>query len=731
MSGGTGTRDLDPPALGRTRSAGSPATGATGAPRRGRADIQALRALAVGLVVVYHLWPQSLPGGYVGVDVFFVVSGFLITAHLLREVEATGSVRLGRFWARRARRLLPASLLVLLATAAAVLAVAPRTSWQPFLREVAASTLYVENWSLAAGAVDYLGADDTATPVQHFWSLSTEEQFYLVWPLLLLGVGVLAARRGLPVRATAGVVLGLVTAGSFALSLHLTATSPEIAYFATPVRAWQFGLGGLLALALERRTADGAAPLRGPGAALRAAGAWAGLAAVVVAAASFTSSTPFPGTAAVLPVVGALLVLAGGEPEGPWSPRRLNALRPVQWLGDVSYAVYLWHWPLVVLVPLHLGGGLTTPRALGVLVATLVLAQLSTRYVEAPLRGGWLASRPDRATAVVAVAGMAVVLAVSGAGWAVVQVQVARSDAAAAELVGDPCAGAGAIDGPPECQDATTAADVDTAFAAEDWSEGMPCLEAGTGTALKTCEAGAPEGGTTVALVGDSHAASWYEAVTTVAEERGWHVVTYLKAGCPLLATDRYIGVNMPESEPPLCEEWGEDVLDTLAADPDVSQVFTGYRSDVYKYEGDDGVLTQEFPADVVEDAFDRLTEAGKQVHVLRAVPTTGGFTTGPELVSSAVAVPGCVAAAEPGDPDPCSTPRAKALVPDQLALGAEAMDDPRVDVLDLTSSFCDEERCHVVGGGLVAYVDGSHLTGSWSRSLAPALDRALDRALG
>ena len=729
MSGGTGTRDLGPHAAERARSAGSPATGPTGAPRRGRADIQALRALAVGLVVVYHLWPQSLPGGYVGVDVFFVVSGFLITAHLLREVSTTGSVRLGRFWARRARRLLPASLLVLLVTALAVLAVAPRTSWQPFLREVAASTLYLENWSLAAGAVDYLGADDAATPVQHFWSLSTEEQFYLVWPLLLLGAAVLAARRHLPVRATAGVVLGLVTLASFALSLRLTATSPEIAYFATPVRAWQFGLGGLLALALERgaRPVDGAAAPTGPGAALRGAGAWAGLAAVVVAALTFTSSTPFPGTAAVLPVAGALLVLAGGEPQGRWSPRGLNALRPVQWLGDVSYAVYLWHWPLVVLVPLHLGGELTVPRALGVLVATLVLAQLSTRYVEAPLRGGWLAARPDRATAALTAAGMAVVLAVCAAGWAVVQVQVAQSRAAAAELVGDPCAGAGAIDGPPECEGGqTTAADVDTAFAAEDRSAGMDCLEAGSGTALKTCEGGDADGTTTVALVGDSHAASWYEAVTTVAEQRGWRVVTYLKAGCSVLATDRIIGVNMPASEPPLCEEWSEDVLDALVADPGITQVFTGYRSDIYKYEGDDGVLTEQFPPEVVGAALGRLTDAGKQVHVLRAVPSTGGFETGPELVASSVGVPGCLAAADPTQPDPCSTPRELALVPDQLARGAEAMDDPRVDVLDLTSSFCDEEVCHVVGGGLVVYFDDSHMTGSWSRSLAPALARSL-----
>ncbi|MGH2943554.1 MAG: acyltransferase family protein, partial [Solirubrobacteraceae bacterium] len=209
-----------------------------------RPEIQALRALAVLTVVVYHLWPAAMPGGFVGVDVFFAISGFLITAHLVREVEKTGRLSIWRFWARRARRLLPAALLTLLACAVATLLLVPQLYWQQFLTEIGASTAYVQNWQLAADAVDYLAAENRPSPVQHFWSLSAEEQFYVVWPLLIVVAAVWAARR----RLAIAIVLALVTGLSLAYSITETAANPAAAYFVTPTRAWEFGAGGLLAL---------------------------------------------------------------------------------------------------------------------------------------------------------------------------------------------------------------------------------------------------------------------------------------------------------------------------------------------------------------------------------------------------------------------------------------------------------------------------------------------------
>ncbi len=159
-----------------------------------RQEIQGLRAVAVLLVVLFHLWPDRVPGGYIGVDVFFVISGFLITSLLLREVDRTGSVDLAGFWARRIRRLLPAAYVVLVVSAIGVVALVPRTQWQQFLGEILGAGLYVENWLLALGSVDYLAADAPPSPAQHYWTLSAEEQFYLVWPLLVL-VGIWLARR--------------------------------------------------------------------------------------------------------------------------------------------------------------------------------------------------------------------------------------------------------------------------------------------------------------------------------------------------------------------------------------------------------------------------------------------------------------------------------------------------------------------------------------------------------
>ena len=239
-----------------------------GTPAAPRTDVQALRAIAVGAVVLNHLWPNRLPGGYVGVDVFFVISGFLITSHLLKELLSTGRVRLATFYARRVRRLLPAALLVLAVSAVAVWAFLPYTAWSRSAQEIAASAFYVENWALAARSVNYSALNDDATVAQHYWSLSVEEQFYLFWPLLLLGLYLVAVRGGRaaarPRRAVAAGVLA-VGALSLVLSVVMTVRSPSEAYFVTPVRFWEFALGGLLALGATRVRLNGAASQPGNG----------------------------------------------------------------------------------------------------------------------------------------------------------------------------------------------------------------------------------------------------------------------------------------------------------------------------------------------------------------------------------------------------------------------------------------------------------------------------------
>jgi peptidoglycan/LPS O-acetylase OafA/YrhL len=264
-------------------------------------EIQALRALAVTLVVVYHFWPGTLTGGYVGVDAFFVISGFLITSHLLREADRIGTVRLWAFYARRVRRLLPASVFVLLFVALGTFLLLPTDLWSSTAKEVTASGFYVENLWLASKAVTYSASNDVASPVTHYWSLSAEEQFYLVWPGLII-ISCLLARRWLRGRTTTtvGGTLLAVTLASFAFSVWATQTQRAAAYFITPTRAWEFGAGALVVL-LMRQWA--------PPPALARLFRWLGIAGLLAAAWFFSAATPFPGYAAALP--------SPGTPVGP------------------------------------------------------------------------------------------------------------------------------------------------------------------------------------------------------------------------------------------------------------------------------------------------------------------------------------------------------------------------------------------------------------------------------
>ena len=290
----------------------------------------------MALVVVYHFWPERVTGGFVGVDVFFVISGFLITSHLLSRPPRDWAGLAG-FWGRRIRRLLPASFLVLAATLAATLLIAPRTMWEATATQTAAAALYVENWLLAGQAVDYLAIDNVPTPVQHFWSLSIEEQFYLAWPVLIL-IAYWVASRLVRVRVKTLVVglFGVIVGLSLAASVLYTAGDPAAAYFVTWTRVWELGVGGLAACVFVR-----VSRLLGDRDGLRSLLAYAGLAMVLASALLFDAATPFPGVAALIPVAGTALVLLAAVQRSPLSPLPVMALRPVQAIGDWSYSIYL------------------------------------------------------------------------------------------------------------------------------------------------------------------------------------------------------------------------------------------------------------------------------------------------------------------------------------------------------------------------------------------------------
>ncbi|GAA4701359.1 acyltransferase family protein [Nocardioides conyzicola] len=698
-------------------------TGATASPGK-RTDIQGLRAIAVALVVVYHLVPAALTGGFVGVDVFFVVSGFLITSHLLTR-RPTRPRHLLEFWARRIRRLLPASLLVLLVTLVATRWVAPVTQWEVTARQSAAAATYLVNWLLANDSVDYLAAASAPSPVQHFWSLSVEEQFYAGWPVLVLLVGHVAIATRIAgslrrLRLLFLVGLGLVVALSFAWSVHLTAANPARAYFVTTTRIWELGLGGLVAALLVLRDR----PLRlDP--ALAAVAAWIGIAAIVWTGFTYTGSTPFPGWQALVPVGGTALVLGVAAGTQAWSPGRLLALRPCQWLGDISYSVYLWHWPLIVLAPAVSGGHRGAIDNGVIVVATLVLAALTKTYVEDVFRTpSW--SRRLGQTYALGAAGMAVVIA--AAALLVVDLH-AREDAARSELgralrSDDPCFGAGALVASRQCPPSTgdpvpapvlAALDKSAAYGSSDG--GKDCFSALPAYPTVQCVFGDRTAERTVALVGNSHAGQWVPALQQIARQQHWKVVTYLSSRCALADVRQQFDTAEQSTA---CLDWVHRVTARVGAEqPDLVVVANRVSLPV---EGADLADS----ATPYEQGYEHVLRSWSDEHlpvvVLRDTPAPGD--------GDVPSVPDCLAS-HGDDFAACAGSRADWEPADPSVAAAGAIDSPSVDVVDLNDRICGPRQCRPVVGGVVVYFDGSHLTATYARSLSPFLEPELVAAMG
>ncbi len=703
----------------------------TAAPVEGvRADIQGLRAVAVAAVLAYHLWPGALTGGYVGVDVFLVISGYLITAHLLRDPPTTWR-GVGLFWGRRVRRLLPASALVIVVTVVAAAAVLPSTLLRTTGAEAVSSALYVQNWALARTATDYLAATGEATALRHYWSLSVEEQYYLIWPLLVGGATVLGiwwARRsarpgaahptadgpaaGATARSLAGprtvlsLVLAVVLLSSLAWSVHLTAVNPAAAYYVTTTRLWELAIGGVVALVEPALRVRGAA--RTPLAAV-------GLLAVLVAVVRFDETTPFPGAWALLPTVGTAVVLLVAAPASGVVGRLLG-WRPAQVLGDVSYSTYLWHWPLIVLVPFAFHAELTGVGRVGIAAASIGLAMLTKRFVEDPVRRSPLLIRSAGATAgvllVCTAAGVAAGLALQGvagarergeaAAVASAAAEHAECFAAAAELSGADCsAWADALWTPP----AFAAADRPQVYADGCWNE-QPY------TSRTTCTYGPSDAAVDVALVGNSHAGHWFPALEQVATERGWRITTYLTSVCypvdvPLDFTDPASSTGCTAWTAWMEREVATQGYDLVVASARTDQLLAGVGT------ADQDPVAQAAYA----RTLDVFTAAGATVLVIRDTPNMGG------------SVPDCLATSPDGARG-CAVPRAGGLEVDPLALAAAADPSGAVGLMDVTDLLCTAETCRAVIGGTIVYFDHGHMTATFSRSLAPRLAVAVDAAL-
>ncbi|MBC7277514.1 acyltransferase family protein [Nocardioides sp.] len=683
------------------------ATDQAAAGRQVRADIQAMRALAVLLVVGYHFWPQRLTGGYVGVDVFFVISGFLITTHLLQHQPRT--LRdLGVFWGRRIRRLLPAALLVLAASLLATWLIAPATLWHDTATQAVASAFYVQNWSLAAEAVDYMAADNVPTAVQHYWSLSIEEQFYLGWPVMILIAGAFIRHRGGRVLPGVACVIVVVTVASFVCSALLSSTN-DAAYFLSWTRFWELGIGGIAALVVLWLPGAGDG-----GRTLRALLTWVGLAGILYSAFVFDDATVFPGTAALLPVSATALVILAAAGPGFGSPHRLLSLRPVQWIGDISYSVYLWHWPFVVLLPYALGRPAAWPVKIAAVGVVVALAWATKVLVEDRLRGRRPLGVPLRRSFVFALAG-AVVIAALGGGLEWRTQEASRGPSAA---VGDPCFGAQVLVDP-DCG-AVHGDELFTtpAFAAKDASPAGEdgCMVSGSYVDREVCTYGVRSGQVLdIALVGNSHADMWLPALADLAEKNGWRISTYLIENC--YTVDRR--VDFEDKRTRNCFEWNRWAI-SEARNGDYDLIITGNRS-LQPLLGVPEPKMERAVTDAYERVLRSWSEAGRPVLVVQDAPRSGyeGDPTDPEC-----------AALHEDDLAACDAPLTERAVAVEQADAARRLDDERVQVFDPTPYVCPQDVCRVVVGGVIVHYDLHHLSGTFVRSLAPQLEDAIARVV-
>ena len=725
-----------------------------------RPDVEGLRAIAVVSVLIYHAWPKVLTGGFVGVDVFFVLSGFLITRLLVKELASSGTISLPTFWARRFRRLLPASSLMIVATLLASLWMLAPLSRKNLAMDTVGAATYSANFGFAARYGDYLAeqaARSDPSPLLHMWSLAVEEQFYLIWPLLLLGLTRWAYRYR---RLLVTVAAAMFVAG-IGVSVWWTNTNATWAYYMLPARMSELLAGALLALS--------PALLASIPRALRAPLGWAGIAAILYAVFRFTEQTEFPGIAAMIPVLGTCAVIASAARRGDgWEPTPLLGHPVMQWIGKHSYGIYLWHWPVLVLARAKWGQEISSIALVACLAVSIALAAVSLKLVEDPTRHSrWLAARDYRSLSLISV----FCLALTACAWKLHDSvgSLAGGEAVAAPTLGDPGASPGPLttdtgvttpvdpnpvdpegSTPPvstpgsgsavtgastpatgsavnakvaalvaEAQKFLTAAtkpqpvpeNLDPALSK---SSNFPriyqdkCVNQAGNARLKVCEYGVKDSQKLMVIFGDSHAAHWFEPMDAIAQAHGYRLVAMFKGGCPW-ASIQLAGGNTKKTCPP----WKRDALAWLKQNkPDVLVVAQAYL----EY-GDD--VNPDAWAKGVSDALPTLKGLTNHLFVLGDVPNFLYGVTPASCLSKNL-----------NDITQCQMSRDKATRPSRQKGERDGAAAVGVPWLDPTDWLCTPTICPAVVGNVLLDRDPNHLTAAGAMWLKPILEAALAPAL-
>jgi peptidoglycan/LPS O-acetylase OafA/YrhL len=643
-----------------------PPTGVASGSKAGfRPDIEGMRGIAVLAVVLFHAGVPLTPGGFVGVDVFFVLSGYLITGILVERKLKTGHIGLRAFYAARVRRLLPGSALMLACTLAVALAVLSPVEQVLISRAARATAVYFSNVWFMLQASNYFAPDVETNPLLHTWSLAVEEQFYALWPLLLLiGLG----RRHSRYRLAAA--MSALTVVSFGLSTYLTYTHQNWAFYSSPTRAWEFALGGLATGAGSIRWFQGAAAGRLLG--------WGGLALVLGSCVAISRQTPFPGYAALAPALGTAAVLVSNDGRLSMAGQILSQ-RVLQWLGKLSYSWYLWHWPVLVLAS-ALGVPASWVARLALIALSLGIAAVAYNMVERPIRfAPGLIARPTLSL------GLAAALTLTTAGLAV---ELRSHGLRTSALPGFVALATAAADESPLAR--------------------MGCLANAGEAEVKECTLGASQPQHTIVLFGDSHAAQWFPALERIALNRQWRIVTMLKASCSpaeVVTNNRLIGRIEPE-----CAVWRKAALKRIASLGPTGVIMSG-SSGYFKDSGQTAPVSFEEWRDGTSRTLAALAPLTERMVVIADSPR------------AQIDVPSCLGRSALHDWYPLSACR---LTLNEAMRTAERSAAARFEQsvwVDLSDQFCSKGGCSPTRDGAVLFRDSNHVTARYSEQLASILD--------
>jgi peptidoglycan/LPS O-acetylase OafA/YrhL len=645
-----------------------------------RGDVEGLRAIAILLVVACHAKVTWLAGGFVGVDVFYVLSGYLITGLLVQEIHTTGTLRFANFYARRLRRLLPALLLMLavVCVLGRLLLAADGQDQQALAATSAA--LWLSNFHFAFANMDYFAPGAETNLFLHTWSLGVEEQFYLVWPLLVvLAMGAWAGAKERSSTIRLKYVFGGVFVLTLVLSLYWTWHAPRLAFYMMPSRAWQFALGALVFLIAG--TPKYQTGTRKPGPVWSVVAGWSGLAMILAAALLIDGSVPYPGYWALLPTLGAALVLAAGTRQAGW--REANGwlcMKPMQALGRVSYSWYLWHWP-VLLLGAELIDARNVWNRLSLVLLSLLVAALSYRFFETPIRHNRsLLAKPRMAVFV----GLAIIVLAGSLAL--------RWHSAAQARMKEPA------------QLRFVAAHFDAPVIYR-----MGCDDWYHSARVQICSFGDPHATHTAVAVGDSVGLEWFPAFARIFDKPDWRLLVITKSSCPMVDVSIFyprIGREYTE-----CNEWRSDALRKIATlKPDIVIMGSTFT---YAY-------TQSQWINGTKRVLDELAPAAGKVFVMRSSPTL------PFDGPACVAPRSWLYAVLKGQ-SLCTTAAHTTQNDDVFGwLRAAARGFHNVHVVDMTNAICPDDTCRAEIGGEVVFRDDQHMTATFAASLAPELARTL-----